>query len=393
MSKPLNFDIADDSGANVRTDLNNVFESIIRNHGYGSEPSARVAYMWYANTVSGRMGFYKTANSGDTYEFISLVNGNFYGPNGSAGTPSYTFTNSGSSGFYRSASNQIGVSTNGSLVFEFKANQVDCAGDLFIQRSGADSQLTISTGVNDQDSIIDLVADTTNTDFGLRIRRQKTSTGASDLIHVGTGAFNIFTQDAASMVFATSNAGRFSIEPTGNLRCFGSDSHLASTHAGSIAAKGIAMRNGVQTDNGTNPATVSSHTGNLFNFWWDGNDAYMFVDNTRLGHIDASTTSDYRIKRNVATLAVDAIERVKKLRPITFQYKDYDIYKQSEAVHEGFIAHELGEVIPDACKGTKDEGLQFIGIAPLVATLTKALQESVAKIETLETKVAALEGS
>ena len=93
----------------------------------------------------------------------------------------------------------------------------------------------------------------------------------------------------------------------------------------------------------------------------------------------------------MTTLAVDAIERVKNLRPITYQYKDYDIYKQSEAIHEGFIAHEVGEVIPDACKGKKDEGLQIIGIAPIVATLTKALQEAVAKIEVLETKVAALE--
>ena len=62
-------------------------------------------------------------------------------------------------------------------------------------------------------------------------------------------------------------------------------------------------------------------------------------------------------------------------------------------MHEGFIAHEVSEIIPDACKGEKDKGLQLIGIAPIVATLTKALQESVAKIETLETKVAALEAS
>ena len=121
------------------------------------------------------------------------------------------------------------------------------------------------------------------------------------------------------------------------------------------------------------------------------NNAHFYIDNTRLGAINSSTTSDYRIKRDITTLAVDGIERVKKLRPVTFKYRDYDIYKQSEAVHEGFIAHEVGEVIPDACKGTKDEGLQLLEIAPIVSTLTKALQEAVAKIETLETKVAALE--
>ena len=393
MAKPLNFDIADDSGANVRADLNNVFESIIQNHGYGSEPTARVAYMWYANTVSGKMGFYKTANSGDTNEFISLTGGNFYGPDGSAGTPTYTFTSMASSGFFKSSTNQIGVSTNGSMVAEFKPNSVEFSGDVIVSRTGADSLLQIDTGVNTQDAILDLVADTTHTDYGLRLRRQKTPNGASDLQHRGTGSLNISTQDSASLVFLTADSGRFQIEPTGNLTAIGSDTINASNHEGSIAARGYSTRNGVATDSGTVPATVSANTGNLFNFWWDGNDAYFFIDNTRLGHIDSSTTSDYRIKREITTLAVDAIERVKKLRPISFKYRDYDIYKQSEAVHEGFIAHEVGEIIPDACKGKKDEGLQIITLAPIVATLTKALQEAVAKIETLETKVAALEAS
>ena len=392
MAKPADFSIANASGANVRSDLNDVFESIVQNHGYGSVPSTLVAYMWYANTVSGRMGFYKNPTSGGTHEFISLADGNFYGPDGSAGTPSYTFTNSGSTGFYRSASNQIGVSTNGSLVFEFKANQVDCAGDLFIQRSGADSQLTISTGVNDQDAIIDLVADTTYTDYGLRLRRIQTANGISEIVHRGTGSLDLVVQDAGSLRFKTTNTERFQLLSGGAFQAVGSDMANASAVAGTIHAKGFGTRTGLATDSGDNNA-ASEAKANHFNFFWDGNDAHFFIDNTRLGHIDAGTTSDYRIKRDITTLAVDGIERVKKLRPVTFKYRDYDIYKQSEAVHEGFIAHEVSEVIPDACKGEKDKGLQILGIAPIVATLTKALQESVAKIETLETKVAALEAS
>ena len=49
-SKPADYDIANDTGANVRTDLNNLFEAIRQNNGYGSAPSTLYPYMWYANT-------------------------------------------------------------------------------------------------------------------------------------------------------------------------------------------------------------------------------------------------------------------------------------------------------------------------------------------------------
>ena len=393
MAKPADFSIANASGANVRSDLNDVFESIVQNHGYGSVPSTLVAYMWYANTVSGRMGFYKNPTSGGRHEFISLADGNFYGPDGSAGTPSYTFTNSPSTGFYRSASNQIGVSVNGSLLTEFKANKVDLAGDLFIQRSGADSQLTISTGVNDQDAIIDLVADTTYTDYGLRVRRTQTANGISEIVHRGTGSLDLVVQDAGSLRFKTTNTERFQILSGGAFQAVDSSMSGASSAAGTIHAKGFGTRTGVATDSGNNNA-ASASTANLFNIWWDGSGglAYFFIDNTRLGYLQLGT-SDYRKKRNIENLDINGIERLKKLRPVKYQDKAFEIFEQTEALHEGFIAHEVQEVIPDAVKQQKDKEIQSIDYLPMLSTLTKALQEAVAKIETLETKVAALEAS
>tara|TARA_B100001093_G_scaffold375135_1_gene360178 strand:+ start:5416 stop:6597 length:1182 start_codon:yes stop_codon:yes gene_type:complete len=389
-SKPANFEVANASGATVRGDINDIFDAIGRNNGYGSVPTTPLPYMWYANTSTGRLGFYKAVTSSGRHEFISLADGNFYGPDGSAGSPSYTFSNSASTGFYRSASNQIGVSVNGSMVTEFKADVVEFAENITVTNSGADSQFQVSTGVNDQDAIIDLAADTTYPDYGLRLRRIGGATSISEMVHRGTGYLQITTQEAAPIVFSTTSANRFEIKSGGSFCAIGASFANATLTNGGICGKGFGTRTGADTDSGNNNA-ASASTGNLFNFYWDGNNAHFYIDNTRLGAINSSTTSDYRIKRDITTLAVDGIERVKKLRPVTFKYRDYDIYKQSEAVHEGFIAHEVGEVIPDACKGTKDEGLQLLEIAPIVSTLTKALQEAVAKIETLETKVAALE--
>ena len=92
MAKPADYVVDNDTGANVRSDLNDLFEAIRQNNGYGSEPTVKYNYMWYANTSSDRMAFYK-ANATDRVEFLSLANGNFFGPNGSASDPSYTFTN------------------------------------------------------------------------------------------------------------------------------------------------------------------------------------------------------------------------------------------------------------------------------------------------------------
>jgi hypothetical protein len=65
---------------------------------------------------------------------------------------------------------------------------------------------------------------------------------------------------------------------------------------------------------------------------------------------------------------------------------------------EGFIAHELAEVVPQAVGGEKDAVNEDNSIKPqgidtsfLVATLTAAIQEQQAMIEELKAKVAALE--
>ena len=65
-----------------------------------------------------------------------------------------------------------------------------------------------------------------------------------------------------------------------------------------------------------------------------------------------------------------------------------------------FLAHEVMTSVPQAITGTKDEVdennnpvYQQIDQSKLIPLLTAALKEAVTKIETLEAKVAALEGS
>ena len=175
------------------------------------------------------------------------------------------------------------------------------------------------------------------------------------------------------------------------------------------------------------------------------------------GHATSyNTSSDYRLKENIKDVT-DGITRVKQLEPKRFNFID-----DADTTVDGFLAHEVSSVVPEAVTGTKDamideeyivtaakgdiytpaheavfdeEGnelsaatdevihssdvehpdtlekgkgwrqtkeavmgtrtvpdYQGIDQSKIVPVLTAALQEAIAKIETLETKVAALEG-
>jgi hypothetical protein len=111
---------------------------------------------------------------------------------------------------------------------------------------------------------------------------------------------------------------------------------------------------------------------------------------TEGGGLELTQLSDYRLKENVQEIE-GATDRVKGLNPCSYTMKS-----NGNQV-EGFIAHEL-DGIPGAVIGEKDavdaEGnpeYQSISESKLIPTLTKALQEAIARIEALEARVSALE--
>jgi hypothetical protein len=119
------------------------------------------------------------------------------------------------------------------------------------------------------------------------------------------------------------------------------------------------------------------------------------------GSIDVSTSgtsyntsSDARLKENVADMT-GAITRVKALAP-----KRFNFIADADTTVDGFLAHEAQAVVPEAVTGTHNEVdedgnavMQGIDQSKLVPLLTGALQEAIAKIEDLETRLAALEGA
>ena len=123
----------------------------------------------------------------------------------------------------------------------------------------------------------------------------------------------------------------------------------------------------------------------------------FYYNGTQIGTITCTSTatayntsSDYRLKENIVPMT-GALAKVSQLNPVTYNWKS------DGSASEGFIAHELQAVVPQCVAGEKDavdaEGnpvYQGIDTSFLVATLTAAIQELKALVDTQASTITTL---
>jgi len=223
----------------------------------------------------------------------------------------------------------------------------------------------------------------------MRLTNSTTGTGSGDgseiMIADADNTLRIINHEAAHIRFDAngSEAARFTSD--GNV--------LVGTTNATGDGGGLELRG--NTENGgfvQIKKTSSSSSGNKFmQFARDGSPIGSISMNGTTATA-YNTSSDYRLKENVADMT-GAIDRVKALTP-----KRFNFIADPDTTVDGFLAHEAQTVVPEAIHGTHnevdDDGnavMQGIDQSKLVPLLVGALKESIAKIETLETKVAALE--
>ena len=220
-----------------------------------------------------------------------------------------------------------------------------------------------------------------------------TNAGADNIVMAenSSASIQMFMQAASStgsVGTLTNHPVQFLSNNTERMRIDG-----GTVRIGQSSAFGVAARLGVFVDSSA-PAMVTE-TGDT-----GGRSHISFRNgNGEVGGIDTSgsstaynTSSDHRLKENVVDMT-GAIDRVKALAP-----KRFNFIADDTVTVDGFLAHEAQTVVPESVTGTHnevdDDGnavYQGIDQSKLVPLLTGALQEAIAKIETLETKVAALE--
>jgi len=150
--------------------------------------------------------------------------------------------------------------------------------------------------------------------------------------------------------------------------------------------------------------TIKSATTQHLGEWQVGTDGYgnlMYnAAGTNVGAINIAsastsyvTTSDYRLKEDVIPM-IGALAKVAQLKPVTYKWK------ADGSNSQGFIAHELQEIVSECVVGEKDAVNEDGSIKPqgidtsfLVATLTAAIQEQQALITALTARITALENT
>jgi hypothetical protein len=186
--------------------------------------------------------------------------------------------------------------------------------------------------------------------------------------------------------FTTTGTERMRITSGGDL-LVNTTSVLDSAKVSILYAPGVGGSPVIATQHNTSSgATFAEHM------------SFLNSSGTQVGYISAngtatfySTSSDYRLKENIAPM-VGALAKVLQLKPVTYSWKS------DGSNGQGFIAHELQEVCPEAVTGKKDDTkedgtpqYQGIDTSFLVATLTAALQEAILEIKSLEARLAVLE--
>ena len=107
-----------------------------------------------------------------------------------------------------------------------------------------------------------------------------------------------------------------------------------------------------------------------------------------------SEISDRDKKDNITTISSTSLDKVTKLVPKTFTFKQDETGKvPTDKVFTGFIAQEVKEHLPNLVTGTDGQKDMTVDYNGILAHAVKAITELSAEVEILKTKVAALEAA
>jgi microcystin-dependent protein len=248
MSQVSDYNIANASGASVRSDLNAVFDAIKTLNSGGSDPSNTAAFMPYVDTADSNnlkirnaanngfttVGSVDSANLGLLPRAGGTMTGQLLGDDGSgASSPAYAFDTNTDTGMFRSAANQVAFTCAGTKISHFSS-----AG-LFITSTGS---ATTGIFLNDADNSahISLKApDVVSSNITYKLPASITNGGFLQTDGSGNLSFQIVAGVPSGSVFCMAVA----TVPSGYLECNGA-AVSRTTYAALFAIIGTNYGNG-----------------------------------------------------------------------------------------------------------------------------------------------------
>jgi hypothetical protein len=328
-----------------------------------------------------------------SYKLNVLRSGNGYSAQFSNGTSTLSVYNGATTAYVGD------VATNNTIGFDAASNYINLLTNN-TERMRISSAGNVGIGTSspaDTSGFGQCIDGNSSTGFGYYARQAGSSTNFFVTGISNSNGILSLANTTGYMAFYT-NAGseRMRIKSDGSI--------LTGATSVTGLATGSAVNPGfIMTDGGTKGICTSQENTDA-NFYMSKASGYssgiyvrFYVNNSQIGKIETNgsstsyvTSSDYRLKEDIAPMT-GALAKVALLKPVTYKWKS------DGSAGEGFVAHELAEVCPDAVSGKKDALNKDGDIEPqgidtsfLVATLTAAIQEQQALITTLQTQVAEL---
>lgn len=207
---------------------------------------------------------------------------------------------------------------------------------------------------------------------------------ASMMFFAGASSDAVISIDANNLVFKTgANAGvdngttRMTMDASGNL-------YLKTTSRLSSGVFSVAYVPGTSQGAVFQPnSDVSSPTPILF---LNSSGSAVGSITTTASATAYNISSDYRLKEAVQPL-VGGLARISALKPSIYKWK------ADGSNGEGFLAHELAEVVPLAVTGEKDAVNEDGSVKPQAVDLSKVVPVLVAAIQELTARVVTLENA
>ena len=305
--------------------------------------------------------------------------------------------------FYTSASQKMKITSAGNVGIGTSSpvGKFDVAGSVYCDGLQVDGNAVIQTASGDVSLTIAANEDYSAREPSLNLKGYSTSSNPQIAFgdNNGYSGYIAYENQDNSMYFLTNNAERLRINSSGQIIVAGAtaDGKLAiASNAGSISRL-VSLKDTGNAGGGRDYIEFFNVSGG----------SAGSIEHSGTSTVAYRTSSDYRLKENV-NYDFDATSRLKQLKPARFNFiEDADI------TVDGFIAHEVSDIVPEAIGKEKDalqvwkdgeelpEGVavgdnkldadgntipdyQGIDQSKLVPLMVKTIQELEARITTLE---------
>ena len=245
----------------------------------------------------------------------------------------------------------------------------------------------------------------------------------NDNIHFGTnnvermrltsdGRLNVGHQAGATNTKAYFNSSGISqtmyVQATGSGSTYGIYSYVYGGNSTQYALYGQVNTQSTQSSGGILGYSINSNTYGIIGYW-SGSSYYTLYGNGVVAGSSFTSVSDSRLK-DVDSNLTGCLSKLANIQPVKYTWKENSQQRRSvgEGVEIGMLAQEVQAQFPELVNsvnngrvnGSNPETLNeqigttlHIDYSRMTAVLVQALKEAKERIETLETKVAALEAA